>query len=148
MKKLALTLLLSGITFFGFSQDTSKIGNIKTLLEITGSGKLGVQVVQNMLTNFKQRLPDVPEEFWSNFMKEVNPETLTTMVIPIYDKYYTQDDIKKMIEFYQSPVGKKVISTMPQIMQESMQVGQTWGKDLGEKIYNNLKEKGYTKTDK
>jgi uncharacterized protein len=145
MKNLATTLLLSGLTFFGFSQDTSKIGNIKTLLAVTGSGKLGVQVVQNMLTSFKQSFPNVPEEFWNDFMKEVNPEVLTTMIVPIYDKYYTQEDIKKMIEFYQTPLGKKLILTMPQIMQESMQVGQTWGKEIGEKVYNNLKEKGYVK---
>ncbi len=115
---------------------------------MTGLGKLGVQVAQNMLTSFKQSFPNVPEEFWTNFMKEVNPEMLITMIIPIYDKYYTEEDIKKMIEFYQSPVGKKVISTLPQVMQESMQVGQNWGKEIGKKVHNNLKEKGYVKEEK
>ena len=50
-----------------------------------------------------------------------------------------------MIEFYQTPLGKKLVSTLPQIMQESMQVGQSWGKEVGDKIYNSLKEKGYVK---
>ena len=53
--------------------------------------------------------------------------------------------INKMIEFYQTPLGKKLVSTLPQIMQESMQVGQSWGKEVGDKIYNSLKEKGYVK---
>jgi uncharacterized protein len=65
------------------------------------------------------------------------------MIIPNYDKYYTMEEINKMIEFYQTPLGKKVISTMPQIMQESVQAGQSWGKEVGEKVYNSLKEKGH-----
>lgn len=148
MKKLTITFLLSGFIFFGYSQDTPKNQNIKTLLEMTGSGKLGVQVIQNMLTSFKQNFSNVPEEFWNNFMKEVNPEMLITMIIPIYDKYYTEEDIKKMIEFYQSPVGKKVISTLPQVMQESTQVGQIWGKEIAKKVHDNLKEKGYIKLER
>ena len=145
MKKLTIAIIFNGIALFGFSQDSSKISSIKTLLEVTGSGKLGVQVVQNMFASYKQSLPNVPEEFWNEFMKEVNPEVLTTMIIPIYDKYYSTEEINKMIEFYQTPLGKKVISTLPQIMQESMQAGQSWGKEVGEKVINKLKEKGYIK---
>ncbi len=145
MKKTTLTFLLSGLTLFCFSQDSSKIASIKTLLEVTGSGKLGVQVIKTMFTSFRQSLPEVPEEFWSNFMKEVNPEVLTVMIIPIYDKHYTQTEINKMIEFYQTDLGKKIISTMPQIMQESMEVGKAWGQEVGKKVYDNLKEKGYIK---
>lgn len=65
------------------------------------------------------------------------------MIIPIYDKYYTADEINKLIEFYQKPLGKKLISVMPQIMQESMQTGQAWGEEVGKKVYKNLTEKGY-----
>ena len=76
-------------------------------------------------------------------MKDVHPEVLITSMIPIYDKYYTTEEINKMIEFYQTPLGKKLIATMPQIMQASIQEGQSWGKEVGEKVYNSLKEKGY-----
>lgn len=32
---------------------------------------------------------------------------------------------------------------MPQISQESMQAGQVWGKEIGEKVMRKLKQKGY-----
>jgi len=143
MKKLTVLFIFSGFALFGFSQDTSKISSIKTLLEVSGSGKLGAQGVQNMFASFKQSFPNVPEEFWNNCIKEVNPQVLTASMIPIYDKYYTTEEINKMIEFYQTPLGKKLVSTMPQIMQASMEAGQSWGKEVGEKVYNSLKEKGY-----
>ena len=143
MKRVSFLVLFSCFIVFGFSQNTSKTENIKLLLEMTGSGKIGVQVIENTVSNFRKSLPDVPEEFWDNILKEVNPDALVKLIIPIYEKYYTEDDIKKVIEFYQSPVGQKMISTMPQLMQESMKAGEIWGKEIGQKVYDDLKMKGY-----
>ena len=143
MKRVSFLVLFNCFIVFGFSQNTSKTENIKLLLEMTGSGKIGVQVIENTVSNFRKSLPDVPEEFWDNILKEVNPDALVKLIIPIYEKYYTEDDIKKVIEFYQSPVGQKMISTMPQLMQESMKAGEIWGKEIGQKVYDDLKKKGY-----
>lgn len=143
MKKISITLLFCGFLTCGFSQSVTKIDNIKKLLELTGSGKLGVQMGQRMVGSFKNNYPNVPEAFWNDFLKEFNSDVLINMIIPIYDKYYTESDIKELTEFYQSPLGKKMIATMPQIAEESMQVGQVWGKEMGEKIFTNLKEKGF-----
>lgn len=143
MKKISITLLFCGFLTCGFSQSVTKIDNIKKLLELTGSGKLGVQMGQRMVGSFKNNYPNVPEAFWNDFLKEFNSDVLINMIIPIYDKYYTESDIKELTEFYQSPLGKKMITTMPQIVEESMQVGQVWGKEMGEKIFTNLKEKGF-----
>lgn len=143
MKKISITLLLCGFLTCGFSQSVTKTDNIKKLLELTGSGKLGVQVGQSMIGSFKNNYPNVPEAFWNDFLKEFNSDVLINMIIPIYDKFYSESDIKELTEFYQSPLGKKMIATMPQIAQESMQVGQAWGKEMGEKVFANLKEKGF-----
>lgn len=143
MKKISITLLLCGFLTCGFSQSVTKTDNIKKLLELTGSGKLGVQVGQSMIGSFKNNYPNVPEAFWNDFLKEFNSDVLINMIIPIYDKFYSESDIKELTEFYQSPLGKKMIATMPQIAQESMQVGQAWGKEIGEKVFANLKEKGF-----
>ena len=66
-------------------------------------------------------------------------------MVPIYDKYYTEEEINQIIAFYNSPVGKKMISTMPLVMQESMAAGQAWGKQLAAKVAQELKENGYEK---
>ena len=145
MKRFSITLFLCGLLTSGFSQSVSKTDNIKHLLELTGSGKLGVQVGQTMVNSFKKKYPNVPEDFWNDFLKELNSDVLIKMIIPIYDKYYTESEIKQLTEFYQSSLGKKVIATMPVVVQESMQAGQAWGKEIGEKVYNNLKEKGFVK---
>lgn len=145
MKRLSITLILCGLLAAGFSQNTSKIDGIKKLLELTGAGQMGVQAAESMINSFKKTYPTVPEEFWEDFKKELKADDLVNMIIPIYDKYYSEADIKQLTDFYQTPVGKKVIASSPKIMQESMQAGQSWGQKIGGKIMENLKAKGFLK---
>jgi len=137
--------LLFIITVNAFSQASSKTENIKKLLELTGSAKLGVMIADNFIKNFKSNYKDVPDDFWIEFKKQFSSDALINMLIPIYEKYYTDDDIKQLIAFYETPIGKKVISTMPLVVQESMQAGQIWGQKIGEKVVEDLKAKGYIK---
>ncbi|CAN5534983.1 DUF2059 domain-containing protein [soil metagenome] len=147
MKKNSLLLLSFLVMTVAFSQATIKTDNIKKLLELTGSGNLGVQVAGNMITSFKQTYPDVPDEFWDNFKKELNADAIIDLVTPIYEKYYTETEIQQLIDFYQTALGKKVIANMPAVMQESMEAGRLYGRELGEKVYKNLKNKGYIKNE-
>lgn len=104
MKRYLIALLLCGVLTTGFSQSVSKT-DTKNLLELTESGKLGVQLGQNIINNFKNSYPNVPEEFWNDFLKEFNSDAIIQLVIPIYDKYYTESEIKQFTEFYQSSLG-------------------------------------------
>jgi hypothetical protein len=125
--------------------DSAKKQDILTLLRLSGSAELGIQALDQMLTSFEEVFPEVPMEFWNDFRNEASASTLLDMMIPIYDKYYTHEDIRELIKFYESPVGRKMTETMPLILQESMEAGQEWGRDLGEKVMQRLKEKGYSK---
>lgn len=146
LMKIGIVLLC---LFFSFSVlaeekiDEGKRKDIEKLLEITGSGELGIQVMNQMLQQMKPLVKDVPEEFWEEFMAEVDPKDLNNLIIPIYDKYLTHDDIKGLLQFYDSPLGKKLISILPKITEESMIAGQQWGAMLGEKIAEKLRKKGY-----
>jgi uncharacterized protein len=120
-----------------------KQAHIRKLLELTGSGKLGIQVMKQMIDSLRTSMPKVPQKFWDDFMKEAKPEQLVELIVPIYDKYLTDEDVQSLIQFYQSPVGKKVIQVLPQITQESMQAGQQWGAEIGQKVAEKLKAEGY-----
>ena len=144
-KSTIITVFLLFVALYGHAQTPSKTENIRKLLELTGSGKLGVQVAQNMIVSFKKIYPSVPDEFWEGFKRELNSEALIEMVIPIYDKYYTAEEIKQLTDFYSTPIGQKVIASTPLISQESMQAGQKCGRELGEKVYKDLSEKGLIK---
>lgn len=141
MKKLILLLSICSFSINTFSQ--TKKEKIHTLLNEMGSGKTGVIVAKTMIDAFKKNYPKVDQKIWDEFAKEIKSEDLIEMVVPVYDKYYTEDDVDQLLAFYKTPIGKKSIEVMPQIAQESMLAGQSWGKQIGEKIAKKLKDQGY-----
>lgn len=148
MKKVLTILALLFLSFIhcAFAQTTTpspKDKKIKEFMDLTGAGKMGVQAVQTFMNAYKAQYSDVPTEFWDKFSAEIKADDLVAMIIPIYSKYYEESELDELIRFYKTPVGKKVIAVMPQIMQESMMAGQTWGQKIGEKVAKELMEKGY-----
>ena len=71
MKKTLLITSLVLVSFLANAQDNSKREKIKHLLELTGSGKLGMQVMDQMMSSFKNSYSTVKQEFWDNFRKEI-----------------------------------------------------------------------------
>ncbi len=83
---------------------------------------------------------DIVEEEISNIMDEefVINDNIKTMMYPIYNKHFTEDELRKMIEINNTEFGKKLIRVMPLINQEGMLVGQEFGKKLGPKIQQRI----------
>jgi len=53
------------------------------------------------------------------------------LAIPLYDKYYSPEDLKGLIQFYATPVGQKTLTVLPKLMPELQDEGRKWGEGLG-----------------
>ncbi|MRV74075.1 DUF2059 domain-containing protein [Duganella sp. FT92W] len=51
-------------------------------------------------------------------------EELEAETTGIYARNFSDDEMRQITAFYRSPVGTKMLSTMPKLMQESMMVSQ------------------------
>jgi hypothetical protein len=51
-------------------------------------------------------------------------DEIVSATVPVYARTFNADELKQIAAFYRSPVGAKVLATMPQLMGEGMQVGQ------------------------
>lgn len=122
-----------------FAEPASK-QSVQQLMRSTGAGNMGIQIMNQMLPALKKMVPDAPEKFWTDFMAEVNADDMVNMVIPIYQKYLTEEDIKAMNKFYSSPTGRKLIRVQPRIMQESMLLGQQWGRGIAQKVLTRYRQ--------
>ena len=118
--------------------DPAKQADIQKLMNLTGAGNLGMQAMDQMILSMKGAMASVPEKFWTEFRKEVNADELVNLIIPVYDKHLSHAEIKELIKFYETPVGKKMISVMPAITAESMQVGQQWGMNVAARAQQKL----------
>ena len=114
--------------------------DIVVLLETMEVTEMGIQVVLEMIDSFKIMAPEVPDRFWRDFVAEMKAGDMIDIYVPIYNKYFTHQDIKELINFYDSPIGKKMIKVEPYILQESMIEGEKWGEKIGTKLLQNLEK--------
>ena len=72
---------------------------------------------------------------------------LTNEVATLYASHFTEDELKQILKFYQSPVGKKLLSQQTIVVDASMKFAQTWANKLSDevvaKMRDELKKKGH-----
>lgn len=120
--------------------EPAKLAAIQQLMEVTGSARMGVQfsqlMTQQMFMSIKAAKPDMPprtfeiikaesDRFFAEKISE--PGGLMEQIYPIYDHHFTLDELRAMLAFYDTPVGKKMVSSLPLIVTEAAQLGQRWG---------------------
>lgn len=143
MKKIIIIL-----NFFIFAlsvHSQSKEDDIRKLLEISGSEKLGIQVIEAMVEQMKKLLPDIPNNYWNLLKNEFNGKEFVELIVPLYDYHFTHNEIKDIISFYNTPTGKKLVNRLPILTEESMDIGRKYGEEIGNRIINKLKKDGYIK---
>ena len=143
MKKI-LFLLVFIIVISGHNiHAQTKNDDILKLLSISETGKIAEQTLDLLIPQFQQLIPGIPDIFWIRFRSKLNINALLLECIPAYNKYYTHDEIKQLLIFYESPLGRKMIEVAPFIQEETMYVGQQWGEQLGYEIVNELIREGF-----
>jgi hypothetical protein len=122
--------------------DPAKETDIRKLLDITGAKTLATQTMDAMLKSIKPLLAgNLPpgeyrekliELFFEKFHSKTDPQLLVDLVVPIYDKHLSHEEVKALIQFYETPIGKKTLSALPAIANESREAGEKWGAAVGQ----------------
>jgi uncharacterized protein len=112
---------------------------IDRMLNLVGMQALADQMMEQMITNFRASMKDVPAGYWDSFSKKFSSADFLERIVPLYDKYYSLEDLRAVNEFYSSKAGQRILKTLPQIMQESMAIGEAWGKEIGERVANDVR---------
>jgi hypothetical protein len=124
-------------------ESPTKMQDIRKLMALTGSEQLGQQVLDGMFQQLKQALPNVPDKFWQQLRQQININEMLDQMAPIHDKYLTHEEVKELIKFYETPLGRKLVSVTPKISEESTLAGQKWVMGVGQTIEKKLEAEGY-----
>jgi hypothetical protein len=132
------------------SIDPAKETDIRSLMELVGARDLvqdatarGVeQFRENLLTSLAQS--DRGEQFVNTFTKEYqqkfNPDEVTNQLVGIYDKHFTDDDIRGLLQFYGSPLGQKLAKEMPKIMAETQAADRAVSTRVAKEVLQDLRK--------
>jgi hypothetical protein len=110
------------------SIDPQKDAEIRSLLELIGARDMIEEAATNSTEQYRQRLTSVAANndkaqesistYLAVFQKKFDADALADQLVIIYDKHYTEDEIKGLLQFYGSPLGQKVAGEMPSIAKE------------------------------
>lgn len=120
---------------------------VRELLELTHATDVGRMmgkfVVDQMSSSLKSARPDLPPRAFDLLAEEVNATItaelkaeggLEDLLVALYRKHFTREEIQALIAFYKTPVGKKLSDKLPVLGQEGMEAGARWGERIGPKI--------------
>ena len=78
------------------------------------------------------------ELFVEKFNSKLDLQQFLDIAATSYDKYLSDDDIKGLTQFYQTPLGQKTLTVLPKLTAEmqaqGMQIGQQLGKESMEEV--------------
>jgi uncharacterized protein len=119
--------------------DPAVMKDIHRLLDLTGALKVGQQIASmasaQMIEGLRQRGNAIPARA-AEIVNQLLDEEFKTAFVPggdladgiarVYAKHFTPEEIRGLIAFYETPLGRKVTGTLPAITQDSMQAGMAW----------------------
>lgn len=120
--------------------DLSSEKIIREIIKSTGMKQIGGEVLDAYIEKFKKQNPKLKNAFWKNLKNEIDVDDFTERLIPVYNKYYSAEELKELRAFYLTPLGKKVIEESPKLYQDSVIVGEDWGRIVTEKMADEIEE--------
>lgn len=111
--------------------DPAKEKDIRSLLELVGA-RDAIQDSANAATEqYRQKMIETSANsdraqaftgaYLSEFQRKFDADAVTGQLVGIYDKHFTDEEIRGLLEFYGSPLGQKVAAEMPKIAREVQQ---------------------------
>jgi hypothetical protein len=110
------------------SIDPIKETDIRSLMELVGARDLVQDGENTAVEQAREKLlATVPNNdkgqafvntFAAVYQKKFDVDQVTEQLVGIYDKHYTEDEIKGLLQFYGSPLGQKVAAENPKISRE------------------------------
>lgn len=122
MKKLIITAVFAFVSVTSFAQEKATREDVQKVIEKSGASG-------QMIAAKKQVLQMIPQDKQAAFSVEFDAilKKANETTIDVYLQEYTKEDVKAMLAFYESPVGKKmaekaeVIATKSQEAMASLQ---------------------------
>ena len=121
----------------------AKAADIRRLLDLTGGVRVGERLLDRLFEAERRSMPEVPESVWQEARRAFETSELVELIAAVWDRHFTQDEIRELIAFYESPLGTRLREMQPVILQESLFAGEEWGRRALERLQQKLLQKGF-----
>lgn len=156
---LILLLIASFWPQLSYAITPQKEKDIHVLLSKMGEKSMPNEVADMMvyetIRRERERNPKMSKKIEHIISETIHKEAkelgniLISNLVPIYDKYYTHNEIRQLIKFFSSPIGLKYSSVLKPMMTDMIPINQKWSVIMSEKtlpkIIKEYRKIGYIK---
>jgi TonB family protein len=108
--------------------DPETAADIRRLLEVTGADKLTSMIFNSFMGPIREELvrslpasedrEKIADRFIQKMEERASSGELIDVLIPIYAKHFTHEDLKNSLAFFESPSGRHFLQEQPAYLQE------------------------------
>jgi hypothetical protein len=130
--------------------DPGKEADIRALMELVGARDAVQDATNRGVDQFRENLvASVPQNdrgqqfvnaFVESYKAKFNPDEATNQFVGIYDKHFTADEIKGLLQFYGSPLGQKFAAEMPKVNMEMQAANRAFGTRVAKAVLQDLRK--------
>jgi hypothetical protein len=145
----AIALGVSSPAAHAQQPSAAALSTAKEIVIITGATTLFNPTIAGVVGQakilFLQQNPGLAKdlnEISDKLLKDLAPrfDELVNEVIRIYASHYTEQELKDLLAFYKSPVGKKQITEQTKIVDASLKYAQNWANALSDEVFAKMRE--------
>jgi uncharacterized protein len=132
------------------AMDPAKDADIRSLMELLGVRDALQEATAKSTEQYRDSLlATVPDNdrgqafinaFMDSYQKKFNPDDMTDGLVAIYDKHFTEDEIKGLLQFYGSALGQKYAVEMPKVSAESGSAGHAISLRVAREVMQDLRK--------
>ncbi len=122
---LLICFFVAAIPFVKAQKSSDFKSDTVNFLKLTGAGAAFEQVV----TQMGGMVAEANKEVYKKEATE-SIDGIYSKMAEMYMEEFTHGEIKELVKFYNSDLGKKMASKQMMLMQKGMQLGQNWGMEL------------------
>jgi len=121
----------------------------KQIVEVKGVRNIFIPLVRGVVEKTKNMFMQT-NFMWAKDLDQVaaieekkyapRVDELVDATARIYATHFTEQELKQLLAFYQSPVGKKALVEEPKVLDEAMSYAGTWGDNLSQEVIASMRQ--------
>jgi hypothetical protein len=129
--------------------DSVKEADIRSLLELVGAKDSIADAASAASEQYRQKMfeiagnSDHAQAFTATYLREFQRKfdayAISEQLVGIYDKHFSDEDIKGLLEFYGSPLGQKFAVEMPKVTREIQAATRNAGNQAARQAWLDLR---------
>ena len=145
MRKLLFAVALILVAAKVFSQNVplsfpppehpATIAQIEQIMKLSHAAEnIRLQMKASIADQEKNGPKYLTASFWNDFAAEIDKTDWLTFLTPVYQKYYSTEDAIKIIRFYSTTAGQKLLAAAQPFLSELLIKSTSLGRDIGRQV--------------